>query len=489
MKGDSLRRQIEAAESYARTHGLHLDDQLTFQDLGVSAFRGANVETGRLGDFLQAIRFKDIAPGSYLIVESLDRLSRRTPRKAVRMLEEICEAGITVVTLDDGREYTEEIIDKDPTALLVALLVAARANEESLKKARRLSAAWEQKRKEAKDKPLTSVCPAWLNLHPDRTHFEIVDERAEIIRRIYEDTLQGMGQHSIAQELNKKNVPVFGRGKIWHRSYVSKLLANPAVIGTYIPHSTQISDGKRRRFPLEPIPNYYPAIIEKDVFERVSVMASGRGAGKGRSGRVSSILAGLATCPSCKSTMTRVNKGRKGGQPYLVCTIAKAGGPCSYKQVSLDNIQDAVIDDVEFLNFDLPPVDAQLNEHWHKLLNHIQSKDVEIDNLIRAIETTGHSKSLLARLAELEGVRNDISEEFDILTSRIGNALSNRIKDTLAELIGMCGNRPSNIPHINATLRQLFTRVEIDYLRGELNFCWRHSDHVSSIMYGLPELE
>ena len=40
MKGDSLRRQTEAAEKYAAINGLDLDDELTFRDLGVSAYTG-----------------------------------------------------------------------------------------------------------------------------------------------------------------------------------------------------------------------------------------------------------------------------------------------------------------------------------------------------------------------------------------------------------------------------------------------------------------
>src|ERR1700758_3473375 len=37
-KGDSLRRQTEAAEAYAKERGLSLDSSLTFRDLGISAF-------------------------------------------------------------------------------------------------------------------------------------------------------------------------------------------------------------------------------------------------------------------------------------------------------------------------------------------------------------------------------------------------------------------------------------------------------------------
>lgn len=216
-RGDSLRRQTEAAVRYAALHRLDLDDKLTFRDLGVSAFTGANEEVGRLGEFLEAVRHGDIQKGSYLLVESLDRLSRQKPRKAVKVLERICEAGITVVTLDDGRTYTEETLDEDPMSLLVALLVAARAHEESAKKGRRVADAWANKRSKAQQegKPLSALCPGWLRLKADRSGFDVIPERAEIVRRVFDQTLDGVGQHSIAQRLNREGVPVFGRGKMW----------------------------------------------------------------------------------------------------------------------------------------------------------------------------------------------------------------------------------------------------------------------------------
>ena len=62
MKGDSFRRQTAMAEEYARRHGLELDQDLTFNDLGVSAFRGRNTEAGRLGDFLAAVNAGLVPP-------------------------------------------------------------------------------------------------------------------------------------------------------------------------------------------------------------------------------------------------------------------------------------------------------------------------------------------------------------------------------------------------------------------------------------------
>ena len=46
LKGDSLRRQMETSAAYAAEHGLELVDESRLQDIGVSAFKGANVADG-----------------------------------------------------------------------------------------------------------------------------------------------------------------------------------------------------------------------------------------------------------------------------------------------------------------------------------------------------------------------------------------------------------------------------------------------------------
>src|SRR5262245_16904987 len=68
-KGASYERQIEMAQAYARERGLELAET-TYKDLGVSAYRHRNAETGALRAFLDAVEHGDIPRGSYLLVES-----------------------------------------------------------------------------------------------------------------------------------------------------------------------------------------------------------------------------------------------------------------------------------------------------------------------------------------------------------------------------------------------------------------------------------
>lgn len=75
LRGDSYRRQIQQAIDYCAKHNLELDEK-AIEDTGVSGFRGSNWTDGALGRFIEAVKSGAIAKGSYLLVESMDRLSR-----------------------------------------------------------------------------------------------------------------------------------------------------------------------------------------------------------------------------------------------------------------------------------------------------------------------------------------------------------------------------------------------------------------------------
>ncbi|WLA65563.1 recombinase family protein [Bradyrhizobium diazoefficiens] len=179
-KGHSLQRQTEAAQTWAAANGVVLDDELTFQDKGVSGFHGANRETGALGVFLDRVRDGTIPPGSWLLVENLDRISRQVARKAVRAIEDIVEAGITVVDMSDGgREYNAAALDSDPVLFLMMVLRFIRANEESATKGVRVAKAHAARRQkfagsEKLTKPYTLRLPAWIRWSTETASYELI---------------------------------------------------------------------------------------------------------------------------------------------------------------------------------------------------------------------------------------------------------------------------------------------------------------------------
>ena len=152
--GDSRRRQISLAESYAKPNGLLLDIGLNFRDLGISAFRGKNAKEGGLRSFLDAVEHGLVPSNSYLLVESLDRLSRDRILEAQALFLQIVSAGVTIVTLVDQRSYSVDSLNANPTDLIISLVYMMRANEESTTKSTRIKAAYAARRN---DTPLATM--------------------------------------------------------------------------------------------------------------------------------------------------------------------------------------------------------------------------------------------------------------------------------------------------------------------------------------------
>lgn len=68
-----------------------LDESLTLNDLGMSAFGGANAKVGAPAEFLEAIRIGRVLRGSIPIIVSIDRLARNEVGEALPRFISILE--------------------------------------------------------------------------------------------------------------------------------------------------------------------------------------------------------------------------------------------------------------------------------------------------------------------------------------------------------------------------------------------------------------
>lgn len=481
--GDSYRRQTEAARKWAEARGLVLDDRLSFADEGVSAYRGSNIDGGTgLGAFLEACRKGLVEPDSYLLVESLDRLSRLPARRAQRLLSDIVDSGVTVVTLSDGQEYTAEKLDNDPTSLIISLLVSIRAHEESKTKGRRVSAAWAEKRERVRsgaDEKLTSRAPGWLEWSEEGWQF--AEPHAATVRRVYQMTIDGIGEHVIAKALNEEGVPVMGRGKAWHRSTIAKLLRNPAVTGRLTPGRIDYDEhGKRRRVLEEPIEGAFPRVISEEDWLAVRAIKDGTSpSSRGRPAKagIQNLFAGLAKCPDCGATMTRVFKGKRGGTPKLVCTMAKLGkADHSYASVNQNEVEDAFARNWQGLLADVPAgePDEHLNHLVEDLEGSLRAKEDHLGEVSRELElrpSTAGLRQARRIEEELRTLRAQLQEAEERREMADRGMIATRLA-TLADVIEDEDN-PMDTARVNAALKVLFKGIVIDHHHGFLAFQWR----------------
>lgn len=329
---------------FVSENNLTLTKSAAFQDLGVSGYRGANLKSG-LGNFIAEVNSGQVPKGSYLIVESLDRLSRQKVMDALTLLVTLIDKGIKVVTLNDAGP---QILDKDAglPSLVLALSTMHRANSESEMKSQRVKAAWANKRKNAGNVPVSSRGPEWLKFNSLTKSFEPIPERVTSIQKIFELADSGIGRNRIVKYLNGNGYPSFRNpSQGWQPSSVAKLLKNRALIGYYQPFRLMYDEqtGTRYRTPEgDEVPDYYPAVIDVDLFRRVSsrkytpVIPL-----KGRQGEsLSNLFTAMVYCKWCGAPMTFTNKGpgRKGGA-YLVCSKARRGKDCTYRSWRYDDAE------------------------------------------------------------------------------------------------------------------------------------------------------
>ncbi len=324
LKGDSLRRQLEASRAYAKQHGLILDESL--RDMGISAFKGKNATEGALKKFIELVEAGQIEKGSILILESLDRPSRQQIFSALSLFSSILSAGVEIVTLADNQHYTIESMN-DVGQLMFSLISMSRSHEESAMKSRRSGASWEQKRKRAEESnvPMTGKCPLWLKLSKDKKKFKVIEDRAEVVRYIFGQSIAGLGRRKIASNLNKQGVPVFGQAKIWYTSYIHKMLESRSVMGKYQPCSHGEEVG-------EVISGYYPAIISETDFYKANTSRLTRKNTKsaGRKGKkFSNLFSGMCKCLECGTTYRFMGDANSAN---LHCDNYYVSGGCENKK-------------------------------------------------------------------------------------------------------------------------------------------------------------
>lgn len=415
LKGDSLRRQLELSEKYAAEHGLELDTTLKLRDLGLSAYHKANVEKGALGVFFEAIKDGRIKRGSYLLVESLDRLSRATVLDAQRQFQDIILAGITIVTLADGMTYSEETIRQNFASLLYSLVIMSRAHEESDIKSKRVRAAWVKKQLDAPNKIVTKVIPSWLEIVDGK--FSIIEEKAEIVREIFRLTRAGYGQHLLERKLNSEGLKPFGRGKQWHRSYIIKILRGRTVLGEYQPMTGK---GAARKPHGSPIVGYYPAIITEEEYYAAQNAIDVRTTRGGRKGAgISNVFSGLCKCGYCGGNMRYENKGEGTSWQYLGCSRAKSGLGCKYVLWQYYDFESTVLsklsgidiasilddDGAEVAKLKLPSESGRLEEvrdRIKKLLRVVEVADDLEDFNVRLADLKAQERTLARSVRELQ---------------------------------------------------------------------------------------
>ncbi len=184
----------------------------------------------------------------------------------------------------------------------------------------------------------------------------IIDETAAaVVRRIFSMKMQGASFVEIAKTLNQENIPSPSRyaGErgvkkykncshiLWQPQAVSRILYNPTYVGNMVQGKNNRSiyskekQGKRKEDAWEIRKDSHPAIIEREIFQKVQeVKEKNSKTWKDRQGGpgYENILEGILVCGHCQHVMRRNKDVRKGrAQYYFYC-----GSAYNYSQIECD---------------------------------------------------------------------------------------------------------------------------------------------------------
>ncbi|PNY36864.1 hypothetical protein C2E31_10950 [Rhodopirellula baltica] len=427
--GDSERRQLELARKFADKRGIGFEDSLRLTDRGLSGFSGAHRKKGALGRFLEDVEAGRIEKGSILVVENIDRLTRESPCDALKeIVFKLWERDVSLATLSPEVVYDQS--SQNSGEFIGLIIYMQRAQDESLRKSERGKAARDHARKEAREsgRTLTGRLPAWFDPEKSKHRGErvAIPKAVETINNIFKWKRDGLSIRKIESKLNQSSG--WKRPSGWRDTYIKKILKNRAVIGEYQPH-TKV-DGKR--VPTgDPIPDYYPVIVDPKLFSAVqSLMEKNRGTG-GRQDKGKNLFSGLAKCAYCGGSMRFVDKGNDNWR-YLVCDNAVRNFKCQRNPVNYLESEKLILSNLAKLDPSvvLPNENQQANEidQFNRDIEATQFEltecDAKMENLVDQIAET-KSKSIRNRyeqkLQDLEELKRELLKNEKVLTRSLAS--------------------------------------------------------------------
>ncbi|MEZ8273244.1 recombinase family protein [Vibrio splendidus] len=430
-KGSSLARQDKYAYDIAEKYGLTVNKDLVLTDKGLSAFHAEHKTKGSFGVFLSLVKSKHVKSGSYLIVESMDRMSREQVFQAHATMTELIMAGITVVVAKEGKVFNRKTMSADPLGtMLYAILEMQRSHEESLRKQGFSVDYIYQQVANFKGGLVSDVAgslPFWLSRKPKphpkvKTGFELNEHKitALMIVSLYLNERMGLG--AIRQELRRLGIKSPTGKAIWGVSTISSVLANPTLCGRKVFSISYLKYGETENENFD-LHNYYPAVISEDEYEAIQALKKRKyNAMSGDKSAVSDdALVYLLTDYGNKSFCSKCGKSI-GSQPQkqkyrirrrLNCSTEKESKNCC-KSIIQDYLEDAFLVavarhiDYDLINQDIDntaklTIDEKIKEIDQQMNNILDTLTIISDGEKRATEK--------AKYQDLEKRKDELKKE------------------------------------------------------------------------------
>lgn len=305
---DSFERQVEHYKQliYSKPEWQFVD---VYADPGISGTRAE-----KRPDFLRMIEDCRAGKIKKVLVKSISRFARNTV-DALQYIRELKDLGISVY-------FESENIDTlTPGGEVLLTILAAMAEQESRTISSNIKWAWQRKFQKGDIILNTGLMLGYRKIgKDDEGHdvYEINEEEAEIVRRIYREFIAGYSITQIAKRLQADGVKTKLGRESWRHNVIESILTNEKYTGNALLGKTfkpdvltkyrLKNDGKKA--PIYYVEGSHPAIIEKGLFDLAQQeMQRRRDANDNKvgGGRYSSRypFSGMLVCGICGSKLRR----------------------------------------------------------------------------------------------------------------------------------------------------------------------------------------
>ncbi|HCG6132078.1 MULTISPECIES: recombinase family protein [Vibrio] len=435
-EGQGIQRQEQACEHWISDYNKRLLSEgksayskgLIYEDRGKSAYTAANFKRGELGALINDIENGKIEKGDLIVIELIDRFSRANVDFVRSQFQRIIDAGVKIAITKWNLVFEENMESVSSVTGRILLEIGMYlAYQESSQKSSRIKAS----RKLLEDSGRKSIAkpPFWLARNLDLKSYTIIEENAEIIRKIFDLKLNfNYGPQKIIKSLGDLDIYRYSfdeNGNLIKTTKNSPL--SESSINAYIRNTNVIGklDGK----------DYYPRIIDDRTFYAVQKRTRENTGGVGEIFRNVFVGVGkcgclirkenengcgsLAKCGYIMAFSSRKVKNPTKGM-YLKCNRKRKSTKCDSENINYHLAQNKIYNVLKSLKFD---IDQSVDiSHLEEKINTIDKSMSKIrEYMTQYSDDEEWENQYKIKRMEREKIENEIKASKSRITGKLSN--------------------------------------------------------------------
>ncbi len=393
----SIEGQLRDCYEYAKNHDITIVNE--YIDRHISG------TTDERAQFQKMIADSSKKLFDTVIVWKLDRFSRNRYDSAIYKAQ-LKKNGIKIL-------YAKEAIPEGPEGIILESLLEGMAEYYSAELAQKIKRGIRES--VYKCHTVGGQRTLGYKTAPDKT-FQIDDEEAYIVLKIFTMYAEGVPVKDIVNELNTMGLKTTRNGN-FHKNSITNILKNEKYIGVYECAGIRIENG-------------IPPIIDTELFSRAKKrLDANRQAPARYKAHMKYLLSGKLYCGHCQSGMIGESGTSKQGKThyYYICAEKKRNrSACDKKIVRKDWLENLVVsetvknilqpDKIQLIAkrcAELSAKESAQNGELKYLQKQLAETNKALNNLVAAIEQGVFSQTTQGRLTELEATKARLQFEIE----------------------------------------------------------------------------